>query len=172
MLNYIKDMFRVYEDKPKFMFAFQGELSHDYASKVSVAENDLVEWLEWFEKSGYLNNTMLVFMSDHGQRYYKKNIYRILASFQRKLLSTYRFASVRDTQQGKLEERMPFFSFVLPKWFDRKYPTMASNLNNNTNRLTTPFDIYSTLMSVLHREVPKTDDVNKRSISLFNEVLV
>lgn len=72
MLNYIKDMFRVYEDKPKFMFAFHGELSHDYTSKVSVAENDLVEWLEWFEKSGYLNNTMLVFMSDHGQRYNKK----------------------------------------------------------------------------------------------------
>ncbi|XP_060838613.1 uncharacterized protein LOC132920325 isoform X2 [Rhopalosiphum padi] len=148
MLNYVKDMFRVYEDKPKFMFAFQGELSHDYASKVSVAENDLVEWLEWFENSGYLNNTMLVFMSDHGQR----------------------FASVRDTQQGKLEERMPFFSFTLPKWFDRKYPKMASNLNNNVNRLTTPFDIYSTLMSVLHREELKTDDVNKRSISLFNEI--
>jgi len=54
------------------MFAFQGELSHDYASKISVAENDLVEWLEWFQKSGYLNNTMLVFMSDHGQRYNKK----------------------------------------------------------------------------------------------------
>jgi hypothetical protein len=85
---------------------------------------------------------------------------------------TYRFASVRDTQQGKLEERMPFFSFTLPKWFDRKYPKMASNLNNNINRLTTPFDIYSTLMSVLHREELKTDDVNKRSISLFNEVLV
>lgn len=72
MLNYIKDMFRVYEDKPKFMFAFHGELSHDFSNKVSVSENDLVEWLEWFEKSGYLNNTMLVFMSDHGQRYNKK----------------------------------------------------------------------------------------------------
>lgn len=69
MLNYVKDMFRVYEDKPKFMFAFHGELSHDYANKVAVAEQDLVEWLEWFQKSGYLNNTMLVFMSDHGQRY-------------------------------------------------------------------------------------------------------
>lgn len=69
MLNYVKDMFRMYEDKPKFMFAFHGELSHDYANKVSVAENDLVEWLEWFQKSGYLNNTMLIFMSDHGQRY-------------------------------------------------------------------------------------------------------
>ncbi|XP_025413865.1 uncharacterized protein LOC112685993 isoform X2 [Sipha flava] len=148
MLNYIKDMFRVYEDKPKFMFAFHGELSHDYANKVAVAENDLVEWLEWFQKSGYLNNTMLVLMSDHGQR----------------------FASVRDTQQGKLEERMPFFSFLLPKWFERKYPRMASNMRNNTKRLTTPFDIYSTLMSVLHRDGPKANDVNKRSISLFNEV--
>ncbi|VVC43462.1 Hypothetical protein CINCED_3A003648 [Cinara cedri] len=148
MLNYVKDMFRVYEDKPKFMFAFHGELSHDYANKVAVAELDLVEWLEWFQRSGYLNNTMLVFMSDHGQR----------------------FASVRDTQQGKLEERMPFFSFVLPKWFDRKYPKMAANMKNNTKRLTTPFDIYSTLMSVLHKDGPRNNNVNKRSISLFNEI--
>lgn len=80
MLNYVKDMFLVYEDKPKFMFAFHGELSHDYASKVSVAENDLVEWLEWFEKSGYLNNTMLVFMSDHGQRYHNKTYWIYMIS--------------------------------------------------------------------------------------------
>jgi len=78
---------------------------------------------------------------------------------------------VRNTQQGKLEERMPFFSFVLPKWFDRKYPKMASNLKNNTKRLVTPFDIYSTLMSVLHRDESKRKDVNKRSISLFDEVI-
>lgn len=81
-----------------------------------------------------------------------------------------RFASVRDTQQGKLEERMPFFSFVLPKWFDRKHPKMASNMRNNTRRLTTPFDVYSTLMSVLHRDGPRAGDANKRSISLFDEV--
>ncbi|XP_050419630.1 uncharacterized protein LOC126832759 isoform X2 [Adelges cooleyi] len=148
MLNYVKDMFRVYEDKPKFMFAFHGELSHDYANKVGVAEQDLIEWLQWFQKSGYLNNTMLVFMSDHGQR----------------------FASVRDTQQGKLEERMPFFSFVLPKWFARKYPRMAANMRNNTKRLTSPFDIYSTLLSVLHKDGLKTNDLNKRSISLFDEI--
>lgn len=83
-----------------------------------------------------------------------------------------RFASVRNTQQGKLEERMPFFSFVLPKWFDRKYLKMASNMRKNTKRLTTPFDIYSTLMSVLHRDGQRANEVNKRSISLFNEVIL
>lgn len=79
MLNYVKDMFRVYEDKPKFMFAFHGELSHDYANKIAVAEHDLIEWLEWFQQSGYLNNTVMVFMSDHGQRYiFMSIIYKIL----------------------------------------------------------------------------------------------
>lgn len=67
---------------------------------------------------------------------------------------------------------MPFFSFVLPEWFGRKYPKMATNMKNNTERLTTPFDIYSTLMSVLHKDGPKTNDVIKRSISLFDEVQV
>lgn len=65
---------------------------------------------------------------------------------------------------------MPFFSFVLPKWFARKHPKMVANLKNNTKRLTTPFDIYSTLMSVLHKGA-KNRDTNKRSISLFDEVI-
>lgn len=49
---------------------------------------------------------------------------------------------------------------------------MTANLKNNTKRLTTPFDIYSTLMSVLHKDGSKTNDVKKRSISLFDEVSI
>lgn len=53
----------------------------------------------------------------------------------------HRFAELRETQPGKLEERLPMFSISLPKWFDKVYPEEAKNLRTNADRLTTPFDI-------------------------------
>lgn len=77
---------------------------------------------------------------------------------------------MRNTQQGKQEERLPGFIFVFPPWFEKKYPTAYANFKKNSDRLTTPFDIYSTLKNVLHFEEPRMGDVAHRSISLFNEV--
>lgn len=62
---------------------------------------------------------------------------------------------------------MPFFSFVFPEWFSRKYQKEYDNFRENVERLTTPFDIYSTLKTVLNRNVINTGN---RSISLFAEV--
>lgn len=81
-----------------------------------------------------------------------------------------RFAEVRNTQQGKLEERLPWFSFILPPWFETAYPMAAANLRHNIHRLTTPFDIYPTLNSVLVPPPFIKGNISHRSISLFQEV--
>lgn len=60
-----------------------------------------------------------------------------------------RFAAVRDTLQGKLEERLPFFSFVFPDWFKIKHKQEYINFRENAYRLTTPFDIHATLQDLL-----------------------
>lgn len=78
-----------------------------------------------------------------------------------------RFAEIRNTIQGKQEERLPFFSFVFPPWFQSKYESEYNNFMENINKLTTPFDIYTTLKSVLNREIKQTGN---RSLSLFAEV--
>lgn len=76
--------------------------------------------------------------------------------------------------QGKQEERNPFFSFAFPPWFKDKYRDAYDNFSKNVERLTTPFDIYSTLRQVLHFGASDDSDVNRvfkdRSLSLFNEV--
>lgn len=96
-----------------------------------------------------MNNTIIIFMSDHGHR----------------------FASLRETQQGKLEERLPFFSFAFPPWFKEKYPKTIETFKKNARRLTTPFDIHATLQSILHFDPePKVGDLKKRELSLFNEI--
>ncbi|CAG9771746.1 unnamed protein product [Ceutorhynchus assimilis] len=149
MLNMIKDFFSMYQTKPKFLFGFHGELSHDDYNLIGAADDDTLDLITELHNSGALNNTVLIVMADHGHR----------------------FADVRDTIQGKQEERLPFFSFTFPKWFKQKYPQAYDNFQSNANKLTTPFDIHKTLMDVLHlQNTGVADIVNNRAVSLFSQI--
>lgn len=81
-----------------------------------------------------------------------------------------RFADVRNTIQGKQEERLPFFAFAFPEWFAHKYPKAYRNFRKNADKLTTPFDVHRTLQDVLDLKNTGIGDLNQRSISLFSEV--
>ncbi|KAK9890548.1 hypothetical protein WA026_010624 [Henosepilachna vigintioctopunctata] len=148
MINFIKDFFQVYQNKPKFMFGFHGELSHDNYNLVGAADHDLRQFFEDLHESNVLNTTILIVFADHGHR----------------------FAAIRNTLAGKLEERLPFFSVVLPPWFPKKYPVLYKNLRNNVKKLTTPFDVHATLKSILNPELNRDPDTNRRSYSLFSEI--
>ncbi|XP_025835710.1 uncharacterized protein LOC112906173 [Agrilus planipennis] len=148
MFNYIKHFFSVYRNRPKFLFGFHGQLSHDSYNLIGAADDDLYKFLKELNDKGHLNNTILILMSDHGHR----------------------FASIRNTIQGKQEERLPFFSFTFPKWFRKKYKQYYTNFVNNLNTLTTPFDIYSTLKTVIDLNTVKNNTLDHRSISLFSKV--
>ena len=79
-----------------------------------------------------------------------------------------RLGSVRETIQGKLEERMPFFSMSFPKWFKSKFPKLHENLRTNMNRFTTWYDVYATLRNMLsYPDLPM--DI-KHGQSLFTEI--
>lgn len=60
--------FTVYQTKPKFLFGFHGELSHDDYNLIGAADDDLVQLLTELNISGALNNTVLIIMADHGHR--------------------------------------------------------------------------------------------------------
>lgn len=57
-----------YPKHPKFVFSFHGELSHDSINLVGVADDDITAWMKELKTSGVLNNTILIMMSDHGNR--------------------------------------------------------------------------------------------------------
>ncbi|XP_015439519.1 PREDICTED: uncharacterized protein LOC107194414 [Dufourea novaeangliae] len=148
MLNYIKEIFNVYKHQPKFLFGFHGELSHDSYNDIGVVDKDLHNWIKDLHELGYLNNTVLILMSDHGHR----------------------FAEIRNTLQGKQEERLPFFSFIFPPWFKKTYPKAYTNFLHNTHYLTTPFDVHKTLENLLNFETPKDGDRHQKAISLFDKI--
>nr|XP_022914226.1 uncharacterized protein LOC111424779 isoform X1 [Onthophagus taurus] len=148
MLNHIKNFFSVYKEKPKFLFGFHGELSHDDYNLVGIADEDIVDFFRDLNESGALNNTILIVMADHGHR----------------------FADIRNTLQGKLEERMPFFSFRFPPWFKTTHKDLYDTFVSNLHVLTTPFDIHSTLHDILEKTSPIKGNLSNRSLSLFSSI--
>ncbi|GIX99190.1 uncharacterized protein CDAR_258891 [Caerostris darwini] len=138
------------QNRPFFAFLFLARLTHDVFNYAGYADEPTYQLLKYLNESKILNNTMLVFFSDHGIRY----------------------GQIRKTRIGQYEERMPFMHFILPKWFLNEHKTIKKNLIKNTKRLTTPFDIHATtchLASLMSGDF-QWDSKQKPGISLFKEV--
>lgn len=155
MLNYVRDFMLTYEGYPKFSFSFLSELSEGYVNLISVADEDVQKWLEELKTKNALNNTILMIFSDHGTQ----------------------FEDIRNILEGKIEERLPFFSFVFPEWFPKTYPEQYENFKKNRNRLTTPFDIHETLRDILRLQGSQASPVSTsetqnitRALSLFQRI--
>ncbi|ESO93704.1 hypothetical protein LOTGIDRAFT_153160 [Lottia gigantea] len=148
LLDYVHNFMRKYRNQPHFSYSFNSRLTHDAMKDALRADDPYVAWLKSVHYEGLLNNTVLIFFSDHGLR----------------------FGAFRKTYVGKLEERLPMMYFVFPKWFLKKYPTISANLQINKNRLTSPFDIYATLKNILYFNGTSNAKVDpkQRGISLFN----
>ncbi|KAK6031246.1 hypothetical protein OSTOST_02606, partial [Ostertagia ostertagi] len=150
--RYTREFMRVYSDMPRFLLMHQSLLSHDDINLVEVEDEDLAQMLKTMHDNGELNNSLVILMADHGHR----------------------FAKLRATHQGQLEERLPFFSIALPAAF-RETPhgkKMYENLQKNKDRLSTPFDIHATLMDLLHlpQDLTTDQDTKQRSLSLFRPI--
>lgn len=156
--------------KPFFAFSYLVEISHDFSQQVGAADDDFVEFLDYLRSNGHLKNTFLFFLSDHGHR----------------------FDSIRSTFVGRIEERLPFFALAIPDetdWLDSRGPgvaskstamarlnasQVASNLESNAGRLTTPFDTYTTLRDIASfasgGSATSRKDDSRYGVSLFGEV--
>ncbi|XP_039761738.1 uncharacterized protein LOC120634915 [Pararge aegeria] len=125
MLN-ITDQF-LNLDGNRFCFTFIADITHDDFNMISTADDDFAQFLLDFRRQSRHENTLLFVMGDHGPRY----------------------ANVRDTLQGKLEERLPLMAIRLPNALVRHYPHVLDNLQRNAEVLTTPHDIYATVLDAL-----------------------
>mgnify|MGYP001794738703 CR=1 FL=1 len=144
-LDYLTSFFEAYSDMPKFGFAFMGFSTHARPNYLSFIDYDLLHFLKFFKKNNFHKNTMLVILGDHGSRN----------------------DDVRNTMQGKLEERLPWLSITLPKWVEEKYPEIRAALRHNQNLISTPFDMHATLRHVLTYPDPPNGEKGQ---SLFTKL--
>ncbi|KAK7095815.1 hypothetical protein V1264_005180 [Littorina saxatilis] len=147
-MRWFRNLFDTYRNYPKFFFGFHAELSHEGNNDMQAQDEDVKSFLQGLEESGHLNSTLLILMSDHGAR----------------------FGHIRATAQGKLEERMPYFSFRFPPWFRRLHPDIMRSLETNVHRLTTPFDVHETFLEVLNYTGSGQTDIRHRGVSIFKQI--
>ena len=151
-INWMRDFVRVYRDRPKFSFVFNSELTHDSTFQLPLADDDLLNLLQDFQKEGHLDNTLLILMSDHGPR----------------------FSTHRETERGRLEERNPYVGIRFPPDFLRHNPDIVENIKTNVHRLTTPFDLFATLRDFANLTMdyvkPDLQAPMKREMSILRRI--
>ncbi|XP_038217268.1 uncharacterized protein LOC119836097 isoform X3 [Zerene cesonia] len=114
-------------DGKKFCFTFIADITHDDFNMIATADDETAAFLEGFITSGRGEDTALLVFGDHGPRY----------------------ANVRNTLQGKLEERLPLMAIRLPDALTRSRPDARRGLVANADVLTTPHDIHATILDIM-----------------------
>ena len=144
-LQYTKSFYDTYKNVKKFSLSIVSRLPHSKFGRVQLMDKDLENFLSDFKDKGYFDNTIFILFGDHGSR----------------------ISGARASIEGKLEERMPFLSVTVPKWFKTKHKDFYASLLNNTKVLTSHYDLYGTLRHML--TFPNTPKV-KTGQSLFKKI--
>ncbi|XP_044754434.1 uncharacterized protein LOC123313560 isoform X2 [Coccinella septempunctata] len=127
ILNLAKDFAITYREYKSFGFFWMNTFSHNNLNTPSRMDEKVLNFLKEITEAKILDNSIVVFLSDHGIR----------------------FGDIRHTFTGWYEERLPYIYFSFPESFKKKYPEEIANFRTNANRLTTPFDVYITLQHLL-----------------------
>lgn len=126
--DYAKEFVRRYvSERPIWGLFWSSSFSHDDYAMPSKMENFVLQYLLDFEMDSVFDDSIVIFLSDHGARYGK----------------------LMDLDSAYLEERLPAMFIYLPPWFRAQYPQYAKALKTNRNRLTSNFDLHNTLKHIV-----------------------
>ena len=143
-VDYLKQFVKL-NHQPFMGLMFFAALSHDNFSDARWLDQIYVDLLKDLYHQGIFNNTIVIFFSDHG----------------------FRFGKILGTQVGKIEANLPWMSIALPAAFLKAHPHVLHNLQVNSGRLTTHFDVHQTLLQILDENQP---DRGLHGTSLFSEI--
>ncbi|XP_037297613.1 uncharacterized protein LOC119190252 [Manduca sexta] len=136
LLDYIEGITKHLKSTNWFGMFWEESVSHEDIDLPTIMDNDYVHMLE--NLSDYLNDTVLIFLSDHGMRWGK----------------------LAKTKNGRQEERLPLLEVLFPKRFQNEYPIAFNNFKVNSNRLITPYDLHETLL-----DLTKIDNLQNSNLS-------
>ncbi|KAJ2939032.1 hypothetical protein O0L34_g19013 [Tuta absoluta] len=126
MMNITDQFFKL--SGKRFAFTFVADITHYHSfDMIASADQPFVDFLNGLLKRGVFNDTFLIVMGDHGPR----------------------FDDIRQTLQGRLEERLPLMAIRLPDNLKATRPEAFRNLLSNVDTLTTVHDVHATILDVL-----------------------
>ncbi|EDW81497.2 uncharacterized protein Dwil_GK12100 [Drosophila willistoni] len=118
---------RYVDERPIFGLFWSNSFSHNDYRMTSKMDDYILQYMLDFETDGVFEQSIMIFLSDHGSRYGK----------------------ILGFESGFLEERLPAMFIYLPPWFRAHYPEFTKALQLNQNRLTSNFDLHNTLKHII-----------------------
>ena len=125
--KYVEDFIRIMRLKNAKYFAYlslNGITSNSF-NNLGFLDNSTHDFFSQLISNSLLDDTVVVFMSDHGPQ----------------------AGAISETYFKEVESRLPFMFISLGKRLRRQYGDI---LDTNANRLVTPFDIHATLKHILY----------------------
>lgn len=150
-LEYTSQFFNKYKDEAKFFKLGLTEAHEGTNEVIKYSDNELLEFFQNFEKEGHLDNTAVMFHSDHGVS----------------MIGPYSMMGLEDFLY---EAVLPSLFFVLPK-SGKDYDKIKSNLKYNENSMITPFNLYNTFNAIVndrhnsYYSMESNEDILKDKIS-------
>ncbi|KAL5278571.1 hypothetical protein ACFFRR_003296 [Megaselia abdita] len=125
--DYMMDFVRRYKGSPYFGLFWVNSFSHNDPNLAFIMDYKISNYLKQLEKERFTEESVIIFLSDHGLR----------------------FGSARHTRAGAFEENLPMLNIWIPPKL--REPSLLNNLKANQNRLVNPYDLYNTLFDILEK---------------------
>uniref|UniRef100_T1GQV0 Uncharacterized protein n=1 Tax=Megaselia scalaris TaxID=36166 RepID=T1GQV0_MEGSC len=135
VLDYLIDFVRLYRSSPYFGFFWMNTFSHDDANAAFTMDDTVMKYLQSLEHELKHQNTVVMFLSDHGLRY----------------------GPARQAKIALFEENLPMLNLWLPP--SLRNNSIVENITLNTQRLVSTYDVYKTIFHLL--EMSKFDVEDK-----------
>ncbi|XP_061383554.1 uncharacterized protein LOC116767454 [Danaus plexippus] len=126
ILDFAYDFALTYRNDSFFGFFWINSFSHNINSHPQDADVLFEDFFNRLFYTGVLDNTFIVFISDHGIR----------------------FGKPRLQLESYYDDRMPFLFFWIPNQFRIRYPAKLKGILINQFRLITPYDLFATLQDI------------------------
>ncbi|KAL1436949.1 hypothetical protein MTO96_048970 [Rhipicephalus appendiculatus] len=147
LIRYLADVLKLNSGSRMFSYVWLSDVTHNSLRGGEVIDQPVEEFFRELSNAGLLENTAVLFLSDHGNR-----------------IGPYRMSEI-----GRHEDKTPFCFLILPKHFLRRYPEAVVQLEVNQRRLVTPYDLHATLLSLLKLPAFDPRPTNK-GMNLFGAV--
>lgn len=139
LLDYAYEFANTYKTDNFYGTFWINSYSHNLNHIPTLLDNDMVRFFERLNESKILDNTIVIFTSDHGTRY----------------------GHMRVPVESYYDERLPMLFVWIPHDFRQIHEDKYYNLQLNQNRLVTPYDLYITLEEI--RNNFKTSNVESEA---------
>uniref|UniRef100_A0A0K0E637 Sulfatase domain-containing protein n=1 Tax=Strongyloides stercoralis TaxID=6248 RepID=A0A0K0E637_STRER len=124
ILEFASEFLQRYQNKPKMSIVWHSDILHDSMDKIFAGDDRIYSYFKKNEQ--YINNSFTIVMGDHG----------------------YRMSSFFHSEIGAYEVVNPYLLITIPNDL-KSNKQLIKNLQENSNKHISMFDIYATLLDLL-----------------------